>query len=316
MNDKVIEKVEQLLNTKVVSEEIVSNNPIFSLMRRSAKDFFDKDFSKSSMEFHFYYVLDYRINAYTLKFDNHAVICFTTGAIEQIFHIFDQMSEFDEFQALFGTQDFTKLTADLGVYSLFFLFFHEYGHLICGHIGYIAATKNIAFMALFEHISEHFILDRQAFEVQADVVAAGHFSFIVRDNGQEFNLTRLKIVFAAVYTLFEIMYLFDRGRFSTDSLYLPSTYRMTTAFAIMIKDHVEEAQPVLEQVIDAAEKGFYHIFRLKNQKMQQLKKKSSKIDKYMDTIAEHWNNLYHELEPFSFVKLSPDIYEWSYNRKD
>ena len=309
MNENIIIKVEQALQSKVVPEEIVVNNPIFLLMRRAAKDFFDKYFANSNLSFHFYFILDYRVNAYTLRFDNYAVICFTTGAIEQISEIFTRIVDIDAFRSVFANRDASKLIADLSVNSFYFLLLHELGHLICGHAGYMSAKENIAFMALFENVKTPSLLDRQTFEVQADVVAANYFCNIVRKDSK-FDLSRLEVAISAIYLLFEIIILFDRGEFAQDNLYLPSTYRMTNVFSIIIQNDVEDIKPIFEKVIEATEKGFYHIFRIISKKMQQLKKDSLKIEKHMDKIVDHWKVLYTELMPYAIVKLHPDIYDW------
>lgn len=308
-NILITEKVEQALQTRIVSEDIVENNPIFHLMRRAAIEFFNNNFADSDIAFHFYYVLDFRVNAYTLKYDNDAVICFTTGAIEQISELFTRIVDLDYFRSIFGNCDSPKLIADLSVNAFYFLLFHELGHLICGHAGYTLSKENTAFMAMFEDVKKPSLLDRQTFEVQADVVAANYFSSIIR-NKNKIDLPRLEVAISAVYLLFEIIFLFDKGRFASDHLYLPSTYRMTSVFAIMIGNEVEEIKPTFERVVEATEKGFYYVFKITSKKMQKLKKDSHKIEKHMDTIVDHWRGLYRKLEPYAIVKLHPDIYDW------
>lgn len=308
-NKFIAERVEQALQTRIVSEDIVANNPIFHLMRRAAIEFFNNNFANSGVAFHFYYVLDFRVNAYTLKFDNDAVICFTTGAIEHISEIFTRIVDLDDFRSIFSNRESPKLIADLSVNAFYFLFFHELGHLICGHAGYTLKKESTAFMAMFEDVKKPSLLDRQTFEVQADVIAANYFNSIIR-NDNKIDLPRLEVAISAVYLLFEIIFLFDRGRFASDHLYLPSTYRMTNIFAIIIQNEVEDIKPTFEKVVEATDKGFYYVFRISSKKMQKLKKDSQKIEKHMDTIIDHWRVLYRELEPYAIVKLHPDIYDW------
>lgn len=305
-SDELKLKIENLLNVKIVDDELLKSNPIYSLMKESADKLIEK-YNLKDVHFAFYYILDSNINAYTFSIDNFSIICFTTGAMFEIGYTVEKMLHNENFIRIFNNQDEETLLAQISVYFYYFLFYHEFAHLAYGHCTFFKNKYALKYMSLFENENDETLIDRQTLELHADIVAARMFKQIIDIKNKLINT---ECIIVSLVTLFNFLYLFDRTPDFENKVYLPPAARLQTIMAIIFSDCLGDKnfENTLQKTYSAATEAFLGIFHTANS-MKRIQVYQNDIEEHLKQLSENFTKIAEELNRFSHFNLSSSIYE-------
>jgi hypothetical protein len=243
--------------------------------------------------------------------------------------------QLDNAENLFFDKDFTEnitpkdeVRANLARFfvakAFTFLCYHEYGHIIFGHLDLIAANKGNFKISEIDNKLTLSMLDSQTLEFDADIYATNMMmKYLLKEHVKYYqentksssgpNLpSTVQIHFFAIYTLFR---LFGIKKESYNNLLSfphppPGIRQRLILDQILfplraIPDLVQKLEIILPQTINEVENAFQLISEVDLFKSEIENAYSKTSSGHLYKVLRNWNNLRPILEQYSYGELSP-----------
>jgi hypothetical protein len=297
---------------------------------------------------HFDYVENMGMNAFAFESGGHDFVGLYAGTIITIYRFFASLLAYPRLLMSIGNPltevewishtDDPKLIVSripkdqarrsfahlLATLAIDFLFAHEIGHLMNGHVKLIGKSKGSTFLAEFDSTrktSEEYLM-RQALEMDADSFAVGQgvttalgraskLDSIGPPDWRQWYSTPRQALFAWTLAIYGLFRLFFRGEVNLSDLEIaihpPPNIRLVIALGtmeeILIKRGLEELraqlEPIFTEVMKTVETGHALITATPLDPSCARQISDPRVGKHIEKIFSSWKILRPELLPLN-----------------
>ncbi len=208
-----------------------------------------------------------------------------------------------------------------------FIIFHEFGHIIRGHVGYVNQFNYNTIEEIDSAIKPVEPLTYRTLEMDADSFAVNHMFLIgiqylnVHNLSHPFNLlykdipTFLSNFIFSIYCLFKLFEIEEFNPAIANNLnHPPPSIRISLILdnvASLLEHHqIANQDDLIKQILYSvveAENAFSSIRYFSNNSSSLFFSNHAKSEEYVNEILLNWKNVYPLIEPFAFGKLPPIV---------
>jgi hypothetical protein len=292
---------------------------------------------------HFDYIENWDVNAFAFESDNHDFVGVYVGAIVTIYRFFGSLLAYPRLLMSIGNplveeewesqafdpkqlhrhpkdtarRSFAHLIATI---AIDFLFAHEIGHLMNGHVKLLKKRNGMSLLAEFDPAQKNpeENLTRQTLEMDADSFAVGQGlvtafgraedpSHVFPIDWRQWYIPPTQALFAWTLSIYGFFRLFFRGTVNLDALdsttHPPPNLRLNMVLSTIIEflrksgreELIPRLQSIIAEVIQTVETGYALITSTPPDLSGIQQTIDPRTNKHMGRLLDHWKILRPEL---------------------